>query len=311
MLSCPLHPLTSSTTSLVLAATQSEVRSDNHPTCYLQQGQQVCLIYPSSLNITPSTAMSPTNPPDSWIEISPSPIIATGLALPHSTNITTDPTDPSSSQDEYSESSSSTDALPSSPPPAVFTPPPHAFNARTPSIAASTSASAPRPARPMQRHSAPPDHDAALRASLTTLLSCAAAARSLPKARARLGAPRMQGGERVQAGTLRLVPGPRRSSSRGSHTGSNSGAREHKRKTSPSPAGKERGAKRARGMEGEVHPTLLTWVVSAGVIVLVGALSFSAGYATGREVGRVGSGEKRSLGIRRRLWSEVGSVVRV
>lgn len=31
----------------------------------------------------------------------------------------------------------------------------------------------------------------------------------------------------------------------------------------------------------------MTWVVSAGVVVLFSAISFSAGYAIGREVGRV------------------------
>lgn len=36
-----------------------------------------------------------------------------------------------------------------------------------------------------------------------------------------------------------------------------------------------------------ISPTLLTWVVSAGVVVLVSAISFSAGYTVGREVGKV------------------------
>jgi hypothetical protein len=34
-----------------------------------------------------------------------------------------------------------------------------------------------------------------------------------------------------------------------------------------------------------ISPTLLTWVVSAGVVVLFSAISFSAGYAYGKEVG--------------------------
>jgi hypothetical protein len=34
-----------------------------------------------------------------------------------------------------------------------------------------------------------------------------------------------------------------------------------------------------------VSPTLLTWLVGAGMIVLVSAISFSAGYATGRLAG--------------------------
>lgn len=36
---------------------------------------------------------------------------------------------------------------------------------------------------------------------------------------------------------------------------------------------------------GVVSPTFLTWVVSAGVVVLVGVVGFSAGYAMGREAG--------------------------
>ena len=39
-----------------------------------------------------------------------------------------------------------------------------------------------------------------------------------------------------------------------------------------------------------ISPTLMTWVVSAGVVVLFSAISFSAGYAIGREVGRVEAG---------------------
>jgi len=38
-------------------------------------------------------------------------------------------------------------------------------------------------------------------------------------------------------------------------------------------------------MVDEISPTLLTWVVSAGVVVLVSALSFSAGYVVGKEAG--------------------------
>jgi len=35
-----------------------------------------------------------------------------------------------------------------------------------------------------------------------------------------------------------------------------------------------------------ISPTLLTWVVSAGVVVLVSVVGFGAGYVLGREVGR-------------------------
>lgn len=47
-----------------------------------------------------------------------------------------------------------------------------------------------------------------------------------------------------------------------------------------------RAVKKARNtgpMIEEISPTLLTWVVSAGVVVLVSALSFSAGYVVGKE----------------------------
>jgi len=46
----------------------------------------------------------------------------------------------------------------------------------------------------------------------------------------------------------------------------------------------------------EVSPTLLTWVVSAGVVVLVSALSFSAGYVVGREAGRAEAGTFSEFG---------------
>jgi hypothetical protein len=39
-----------------------------------------------------------------------------------------------------------------------------------------------------------------------------------------------------------------------------------------------------------VSPTLLTWVVSAGVVVVLSALSFSAGYSMGKEAGRLEAG---------------------
>lgn len=71
-----------------------------------------------------------------------------------------------------------------------------------------------------------------------------------------------------------------------------------------------------------IHPTLLTWVVSAGVVVLFSAIGFSAGYVIGREVGRVdvldvarggGMGGKQ-MGVGRglrRLGRAGGAVVRV
>lgn len=67
---------------------------------------------------------------------------------------------------------------------------------------------------------------------------------------------------------------------------------------------------------GNISPTLMTWVVGAGVVVLFSAISFSAGYALGKEMGRVealgaggvgctreaDTGLGRGLGIRGRGW---------
>jgi hypothetical protein len=38
--------------------------------------------------------------------------------------------------------------------------------------------------------------------------------------------------------------------------------------------------------EVSISPTLLSWVLSAGVVVLVSVVGFGAGYVIGREVGR-------------------------
>jgi hypothetical protein len=149
------------------------------------------------------------------------------------------------------------------------------------------------------------DHDAALRASLSTLLSCAAAARGLPKS-SQTATSRTHGtSARVDPASLRMVPEsvalgeeptPAEqpsavSSRRVSNTGT--GADKYKRKANiPSNArssSKDRRAvkkaRRSGPVTDEISPTLLTWVVSAGVVVLVSALSFSAGYVVGREAG--------------------------
>lgn len=143
-----------------------------------------------------------------------------------------------------------------------------------------------------------PDHDEALRASLSTLLSAAAAVRGLPKP----GQPRVMpsSSTRVDPTTLRLVPesvalaeiSEEPSSPR---TTSSCPTDNSKRKASPPPSvgtrssSKDRRsvkkARKAGPMIEEISPTLLTWVVSAGVVVLVSALSFSAGYVVGKEAG--------------------------
>lgn len=158
------------------------------------------------------------------------------------------------------------------------------------------------------------DNDAALRASLTTLLSCAAAARGLPKSKEETEAQMAAQtgvGPSSQPMELRFVPekeleeesekpraaaatpanklgqsSPARSSSqtrsssekakRGVSTGRNPRATKKKRTA----------AVTAVTEETFISPTLLTWVVSAGVVVLVSVVGFGAGYVIGREVGR-------------------------
>jgi hypothetical protein len=44
--------------------------------------------------------------------------------------------------------------------------------------------------------------------------------------------------------------------------------------------------KKTAADEALISPTLLTWVVSAGVVVLISVVGFGAGYVIGREVGR-------------------------
>ncbi|KEF63309.1 uncharacterized protein A1O9_01286 [Exophiala aquamarina CBS 119918] len=166
-----------------------------------------------------------------------------------------------------------------------------------------------------------PDHDAALRASLTTLLSCAAAVR--PK-----GQPSRNTTTRppAQPTSLRLVPEseletasqPRRTTS---------SPKQQKRKSRES--SKERQVKKVRAAKtaivGEelISPTLASWMISAGVVLVFSAISFSAGYAWGRDVGRIegelgltGGGCSQEAvrgsgtGLRRLRWSSGASSVR-
>ncbi|KAL1985265.1 hypothetical protein VTN96DRAFT_8064 [Rasamsonia emersonii] len=164
------------------------------------------------------------------------------------------------------------------------------------------------------------DHDAALWASLSTLLSCAAAARGLPK---NDSPPAPAGPSTGQPTSFRLVPesvamGEESSDAEDRSTRSNTDSpssaphrlsRQHKparsdasptvskakRKTASSKdrssshasaSKKSRRSNLAESVSMVVSPTVMTWVISAGVVVLFSAISFSAGYALGREVGR-------------------------
>jgi hypothetical protein len=187
------------------------------------------------------------------------------------------------------------------------------------------------------------DHDEALRASLSTLLSAAAAVRGLPKPGQSRTVPPTS--TRVDPSSLRMVPESvalgeiteEISNGSSSRATSSSPSDKSKRKASPAVAGvrsssrDRHAAKKARKQSAlieEISPTLFTWVVSAGVVVLVSALSFSAGYVVGNEAGYVeamgqmgavggeaGSCGKEAvrgtgLGLRRLRWTG-GAVVRV
>ncbi|KAF1942588.1 hypothetical protein EJ02DRAFT_375287 [Clathrospora elynae] len=144
-----------------------------------------------------------------------------------------------------------------------------------------------------------PDHDEALRASLSTLLSAAAAVRGLPKP----GQPRINppSSARLDPTSLRMVPESvalghisEETVSSVARSASSSPSEKSKRKVSPPVAGVRSSSKDRRGVKKarktgplieEISPTLLTWVVSAGVVVLVSAIGFSAGYVVGKETG--------------------------
>jgi hypothetical protein len=180
-----------------------------------------------------------------------------------------------------------------------------------------------RPSVPLRQHSypehtpynPPPDHDEALRASLSTLLSAAAAVRGLPKP----GQPRTQqpGSDRVDPKTLRLVP---ESVALGDIAEESSVAPSSPRTTSSSPSerskrkdvrssSKDRRVVKKTRRTGpiieDISPTLLTWVVSASVVVLVSAISFSAGYVVGKETGHA-----EAMGQLGAAGAEAGSCAR-
>lgn len=167
-------------------------------------------------------------------------------------------------------------------------------------------------------------HDEALRASLSTLLSVAAAARGQSKPDAkRTVAAAPAPGRRSDPMTFRLVSEsalrqrdqpvaeptflptlPRRMSPSTSASSLPQHRANDKRKAAPprSPTRDERRAskKARRSASNEdlpaVSPTLLTWVVSAGVVVVLSAaLGFGAGYSLGKEAGRLEV--EQSLGV--------------
>jgi hypothetical protein len=201
------------------------------------------------------------------------------------------------------------------------------------------------------------EHDEALRASLNSLLSVAAAARGHSKPEDKRASPPVIAApsprrNQIDPSSLRLVPQSalptaaqaqhqheptfqptirRRHSITSISTSSEqqaqqhkqSPAPEHKRKSSTSrnTSRERRALKKTRsivapGEEVIISPTMMTWLVSAGVVVILSALSFGAGYSMGREAGLLegqglaGDGQLRacaqdagrsSLGLRRSL----------
>ncbi|KAG8675102.1 hypothetical protein FPOAC2_01146 [Fusarium poae] len=187
-------------------------------------------------------------------------------------------------------------------------PPPHPHNGLTrPSF---TQRSQTRPHRAGPSFMSPAvreENDAALRASLTTLLSCAHAARGLPKSKEEAEAQRVAStgvGPSNQPMELRLVPEselsqeqPRQrrvqrpaapSPPRKRAGGSRSPSRTSKNSSGSPTTSRATKKKKVAQMEEPttISPTLLTWVVSAGVVIVVSVVGFGAGYVIGREAGR-------------------------
>jgi hypothetical protein len=164
-------------------------------------------------------------------------------------------------------------------------------------------------------HNYHPDHDAALRASLSTLLSCAAAVRGSPKQQEHLTQPASNRpvGTSSQPTTFRLVPGshfvddsepstrpslptrhPRAPASGSSSSPPSSPKQAATAKRKAREQSKDRHAKKSRSAvrsgpsvdDAIISPTLMTWMISAGVVIVFSAISFSAGYAWGKEIGR-------------------------
>lgn len=195
-------------------------------------------------------------------------------------------------------------------------------------------------------HKYHPDHDAALRASLSTLLSCAAAVRGSPKQHESLTQPASNrpSGTSSQPTTFRLVPGshftddselptrpspatryPRAPVSGSSLSPPSSPKQAAIAKRKAREQSKDRHTKKSRSAvrsssnadDGIISPTLMSWMISAGVVIVFSAISFSAGYAWGREVGRfegaAGMGTegvscgrevmRSSTGLRRLRWT--------
>jgi hypothetical protein len=184
----------------------------------------------------------------------------------------------------------------------VFTPQPNAFShppssrAPVPGSYFPSSSTAPQNPNPyVSNKRQPTDHDAALRASLTTLLSIGAAAAKGKRAATN---PATTNAEPMG---LRLVPEseltgtvqpnishPLSPSTRARSSPSISSQEAIEKGKRKAAASGEKTKRRKKVAVSEVNEdsTLFTWVLSAGVLVLVSVVGFGAGYVIGREVGR-------------------------
>ncbi|KAL1898063.1 hypothetical protein Cpir12675_002082 [Ceratocystis pirilliformis] len=298
------------------------------------------------------------------VTFSPIPQIA---ALPASDHAATESesesesaSDFAASDDDENENDTAETGAPSTTP-AIFRPQPNAFNSAPVPVPAPPGAiTRRRPTHPhntpllaQRRGSAPEsashfrsptfrvDNDAALRASLNTLLSCAAAARGLgrdsPVSRSVSAASQdpllrpsgatthpmnlqivpeselmhesddnahlLDGGRALSSAKLAMAPpaasgtsSPRRQSLGNPADVSartrrqTSATRAHKKRRIPGPTATSPFTSAAATTSGAdtslLSPTALTWVVSAGVVVLFSVVGFGAGYVIGREVGR-------------------------
>lgn len=146
----------------------------------------------------------------------------------------------------------------------------------------------------------PTDHDAALRASLTTLLSIgAAAARGLPNRETNLRRNIMlRNQENNDPIGLRFVSeselmSPTQPQISPPSTNSLNDNHQHtvfldKNKRAMTPLERVKTSRKTQlsPKENTFPPTFLTWAVSAGVLVIIGVIGFGVGYVIGREVGR-------------------------
>ena len=183
------------------------------------------------------------------------------------------------------------------------------------------------------------DHDEALRASLTTLLSCAAAVRSTPKTTQPEAAGSRQHHGTAEPTTFRVLSEAQLPGGQSSRRTADRRSSPTKTTTPPTDAAmikrkardssKDRLTKKARNAakstpsddDSVLSTTLVSWAISAGIVLVFSAVSFSAGYAWGKEAGRLeadfgtvrgsscGQEMMKTGGLRRLKWTTNASSI--